>query len=99
YKIIYSDIYSSTNTWEWNGKTALGEWSASKEKRVNAIMGWTHYDWVMGVPPYGRMGYAAKMLRYELQALADAGTPVVDDNGEYMQLGAKYLVDYSAYEN
>ena len=63
YKIIYSDIYSSTNTWEWNVKTALGEWSASKEKRVNAIMGWTHYDWVLGVPPYGRLGYAAKMLR------------------------------------
>ena len=98
FKIIYSDTYTVTDWWDINGTTYYGTWSASKEKRVNAIMDWTHYDWENWRVPPGQMGYAAKLLKKELQALADAGTPVVDDDGKYMQLPAPYSVDYSAYE-
>ena len=61
-------------------------------------MGWTHLDWVNFNVPYGTMAYAAKLFRKELQALADAGTPVIDEDGSYMQLMPPYEVDYSAYE-
>lgn len=98
YKIIFNDSYAVTTWWDWYGNTYYGAWSASKEERLNAIMGWTHRDWEYLNVPYGQMAYAAKLLRNELQALADAGTPVIDDDGSYMQLVPPYEVDYSAYE-
>lgn len=98
YKIIFSDMMAITRWWEWFGGYFFGDWSASKEKRVNAIMGWTHLDWERSNVPYGHMGYAARKLREELQRLADEGTPVIDDNGSYMQLNPDYAVDYSKYE-
>ena len=102
FKFIISEVYTEPSYWDM-GYDTLGDWSASKEQRVNNLMGWTHSDWLSGGSSYspvqyGRLSYAAKLLRKELQALADAGTPVVDDNGSYMQLAAGYEVDYSAYE-
>ncbi len=102
FKFIISEVYTEPSYWDM-GYDTLGDWSASKEQRVNNLMGWTHSDWLSGgfsysPVQYGRLSYAAKLLRKELQALADAGTPVVDDNGSYMQLAAGYEVDYSAYE-
>lgn len=102
FKFIISEVYTEPSYWD-TGYDTLGDWSASKEQRVNNLMGWTHSDWLSGgfsysPVQYGRLSYAAKLLRKELQALADAGTPVVDDNGSYMQLAAGYEVDYSAYE-
>ncbi len=98
FKIIFSDIYQITDWWEWYGTEYFGTWSATKEKRLNALMGWTHADWDDWNIPYGTMAYAAKLFKKELQALADAGTPVIDEDGSFMQLEPPYTVDYSAYE-
>ena len=43
--------------------------------------------------------YYAVKLRVYLQQMADAGTPVREDDGSFMQLGPGYEVDYSAYSN
>lgn len=98
YKIIFNDTYTVTNRWITFGESFFGTWSASKEKLLNEIMGWTHMDWVYSRVPYGRMGFAAKELKKYLQELADAGTPVIDEDGSYMQLQPPYEVDYSAYQ-
>lgn len=98
FKISFNEFYNEPRWWGYTAVNFFGRWSISKEKRVNAIMGWTHMDWEYWRIPYGRLPFAAKMLRKELQALADAGTPVIDDNGKYMQLATPYEVDYSAYE-
>lgn len=98
FKISFNEFYNEPRWWSFSASNFFGRWSISKEKRVNAIMGWTHMDWEYWRIPYGRLPFAAKMLRKELQALADAGTPVLDDNGKYMQLVNPYEVDYSAYE-
>lgn len=98
YKIIYSDQYTSTTWWDWYGNTYYGTWSVKKEKLLNELMGWTHKDWVNWNVPYGQMPYAAKKLRNYLQAAADAGTPVTEADGSFMQLPAPYEVDYSKYQ-
>lgn len=98
YKIIFNDTYAVTTWWFFFGESFFGTWSASKEKRLNELMGWSHLDWVNSDIAYGRMGYAAKMFCKQLQELADAGTPVIDDDGSYMQLMPPYEVDYSAYQ-
>lgn len=103
FKLVFSEIYTCPDYWSWGGADAsLGTWSASKEKRVNALMGWTHANWERGGSDEGvkagHIPYAAKLLRQDLQEAADAGTPVIDDDGKYMQLAPGYEVDYSAYE-
>lgn len=98
FKISFNEFYSEPSWWGMMGGEMFGSWSISKEKRVNAIMGWTHVDWENWNVPYGRMPFAAKQLQKQLQALADEGHPVIDDNGKYMQLASAYAVDYSAYE-
>lgn len=101
FKLVFSEIYTRPSYWDFAEDT-MGEWSATKEKRVNELMGWTHYMWEKGGTStgvqYGHMSYAAKLLRKDLQAAADAGNPVYDENGEFMQLAPGYEVDYSAYE-
>lgn len=102
FKVIFSEIYTRPSYWDF-AEYSLGVWSATKEQRVNSLMGWTHSDWnyagFSGYPvQYGRMSYAAKLLRKDLQAAADAGEPVLDEDGNYMQLAPGYEVDYSAYE-
>lgn len=99
YSITFSEIYTEPFQWEiFFGPDYAGDWSVSKEKRVNALMGWSHADWDNGTVTLGVMAYAAQMLRRDLQAAADSGEPVIDDDGEYMQLVGNYRVDYSAYE-
>lgn len=103
FKILCSEIYTRPSYWDF-AVDELGEWSVSKEIMVNELMGWTHTSWINGggssenAVQYGHMAYAAKLLRKDLQAAADAGHPVIDDDGSYMQLGENYAVDYSAYE-
>lgn len=103
FTVLCSEVYTRPSYWDF-AEPSLGTWSVSKEVLVNELMGWTHTSWVNGgtsldnAVQYGHMAYAAKLLRKDLQEAADSGNPVVDDNGEYMQLGADYAVDYSAYE-
>lgn len=99
YKIIYSDIYDMPYQWDWYGADYWGTWSATKEKLLNQVMGWTHASWNDGTVKYGLMPYSAKQLKKYLQAQADAGTPVKDEDGSYMQLPNPYTVDYSKYGN
>lgn len=98
YAIRFSEILTNPGMW-WNLYMAeyCGEWTANKETLLNQIMGWTHSDWTGWRVPYGQMAFAAKQLRKMLQEAADAGTPILDADGSYMQLIPPYEVDYSAY--
>ena len=40
---------------------------------------------------YGRCGFFATMVQKYLQEQADAGTPVVDSDGKYMQLDLRIM--------
>jgi hypothetical protein len=60
------------------------------------------YDWSLDGWSNGdgkvlpmRFTYFAIKMRIYLQAMADAGTPIREDDGSFMQLGAGYEVDYS----
>ena len=46
----------------------------------------------------GRFNFFALAVQKYLQEQADAGTPELDSDGEYMQLDPSYSVDYSRYE-
>lgn len=104
YKIIFSELYTAPSYWSYYGTTYFGTWSALKEQKINELMGWLHSDWnyagYSGYPvQLGKFAYAARKLREQLQAAADEGNPVKEDNGSYMQLGTEYSVDYSKYEH
>ena len=65
-------------------------------------MGWTVNDWSNAGSSgskvaLGKFDFAARVFQKHLQKMADAGTPVLDDDGSYIQLPAKYAVDYSQY--
>lgn len=103
FTFIFSEKYKRPNYWEWYCEDEFfGTWTATKYLFVNSVMGWTVADWQIAGSTgakvaYGRLGYAAGKVRDALQALADAGTPKLDENGKYMQLINPYQVDYSAY--
>ena len=70
---------------------------------VNQVCGLTPEDWsqagIAGTKvQYGRFSFFASAVQRYLQEQADAGTPVLDVDGKYMQLAPAYLVDYSQYE-
>lgn len=98
YTIIFSEIYTVPFYYEIFGPDYFGDWSVSKEKLINSLMGWTHQDWDNGTVQLGALGYAAQLTHNHLQEAADSGNPILDDDGSYMQLTGSYVVDYSAYE-
>ena len=66
-------------------------------------MGLTIQDWQKAgqegaLITYGKFNYAATLMRNKLQALADDGKPVYDEDGSFMQLGSGYKVEYSRYQ-
>lgn len=100
WKITYGESYSRPTSWD---DTYFGPWTVNKFFLLNQLMGLTINDWKeadrgnsskIGM---GRLRYATKLMRSHLQQLADEGTPAIDDDGSYMQLGNEYQVDYSAY--
>lgn len=100
YKFSMSEKYSMPSYWGSFGEDYWGTWSATKEKMVNSIMGWSHADWsnagFSGAKiALGKFAYAARKLREQLQEAADKGTPVYDEDGQYMQLSDAYAVDYT----
>lgn len=97
YAIRFSEILTDPGMWWDYMEEYCGEWTANKETLLNQIMGWTHSDWTGWRVPYGQMAFAAKQLRKMLQEAADAGSPILDSDGSYMQLVPPYEVDYSAY--
>ncbi len=97
-----SEIY--TEPWVWSSPYSFngvfGEWTITKYKYVNDFFGITVEDWENANRDDSKVkaSYAqpwALQLRNHLQELADAGTPVLDEDGNYMQLGPGFEVDYS----
>lgn len=97
-----SEIYTQPGYWTLFGNTYFGPWTVAKYKYINSIVDWTPEGWqtagsASSPVQLGRFGTAALMVRNALQALADAGTPMREDDGTLMQLGDNYQVDYSDY--
>lgn len=108
FRFVVSEIYTRPSQWNFCDDTYgasynfFGKWTIAKYKFINHYFGWTVTDWINGgrtgsPVQLGRFATAALKLQKELQRLADAGTPVKDSDGSFMQLGSSYQVDYSAY--
>lgn len=94
YKFIYNNIWTIPTYWSWYGDDYFGTWTVAKEKVINSVMGYEHSSW-NGKVTYGTLPYIAKKTQKYLQEQANAGTPVLDEDGNYMQLAPSYSVDYS----
>ena len=95
-----SEIYTMPFYWAYFGNEYFGNWSVSKFKYINRICEIPASDWERGgnsdsKVQLGRFVYYAYKVRNALQEAADAGNPVLDDDGSFMQLGSAYQVDYS----
>lgn len=97
YKVIFNNIWEIPTQWSFWGDYYFGSWSVKKEKILDELMGWQHSEFDSKAT-YGKLPYLAKKLQKYLQEQADAGTPVTDEDGSYMQLVSPYLVDYSKYD-
>lgn len=96
YKIVFSEEYTEPLYWTWYGKDKLGPFTPTKLITMNAALGWTIANW-SSTFNYGTSEFWTKEFRKYLQEQADAGTPVLDEDGSYMQLASGYEVNYSAY--
>lgn len=103
YTFIIDELYTCPNGWyTLNASNYFGPWNVTKFIFINTTLGFVLSDWtwINGAGSKitaGRMPYYALHLQKELQARADAGDPVYDEDGSFMQLGENYRVDYSAY--
>lgn len=103
YVFSVSEEYEEPSYWNWFGIEFFGDWTPQKFLVVNSVCELTVEDWdnagYSGAKiSYGRFGFFALAVQNYLQEQANAGTPVLDTDGSYMQLAAAYSVDYSAYE-
>ena len=101
FRFIVSEMYSEPSYWTIFATSYLGAWSAKKYTIVNSICDLTHDDWRWGGSGkvvLGRFSYFAIAVQSYLQEQADAGNPIREADGSFMQLGSNYTVDYSAYE-
>lgn len=102
YVFTVGEIYTEPGYWGLFGQEFFGNWTVNKFKYVNRICEIPALDWERAgyndsKVQYGRFKYYAILVRNSLQEAADAGTPVLDDDGSYLQLAPAYEVDYSAY--
>lgn len=97
-KVIFSEIYTKPFYWVFYGQEVFGDFTLAKFEFVNAQMGWAPADWDNGGVSAGIIYYAGRKVQQALQLRADAGDPVLDEDGKPMQLGDGYEVDYSKYE-
>lgn len=104
YVFTFNEMYTQPNFWKnYAEKDYFGEWTAKKYQVVNQVCGLTPIDWQY-VNYYGykmqsaRLPFFARTVRIYLQEQADAGNPVTDSDGKYMQLAPNYEVDYSDYQ-
>lgn len=101
YKIKFDEKYQEPDWWSWMDLSEyFGKFTVARYLELNKVMGWTGADWENAgysgeKIQYGRMEFAANALQKHLQEMADAGAPVLDDDGSYMQLPTGYEVDYS----
>ena len=99
FRFTVSEIYTEPGYWSF-ALDAFGEWSIAKFRFVNTVCEIPVEDWNRGgyddsKVQAGRFPIYALMVQNELQERADAGNPVLDDDGSFMQLGPNYQVDYS----
>ena len=103
-KTVYTgELYGKTVNSSADETDYFGEWTPKKFVLINTVCGFTMSDWNSAGGTgakiiYGRCGFFATMVQKYLQEQADAGTPVLDSDGKYMQLHPDYAVDYSRYE-
>ena len=103
YLVVFHEQYTMPGYWGYFGNDYWGIWTSKKYQLLNEVMDWSVDDWnhagSYGPIMLGRFEYAAITFQRYLQAKADAGTPITEADGSYMQLPGKYAVDYSNYEN
>ena len=104
YVFTFNEMYTQPNFWKnYAEKDYFGEWTAKKYQVVNQVCGLTPIDWQYA-NYYGykmqsaRLPFFARTVRIYLQEQADAGNPVTDSDGKYLQLAPNYEVDYSDYQ-
>ena len=104
YVFTFNEMYTQPNFWKnYAEKDYFGEWTAKKYQVVNQVCGLTPIDWQYA-NYYGykmqsaRLPFFARTVRIYLPEQADAGNPVTDSDGKYMQLAPNYEVDYSDYQ-
>lgn len=103
YQFRISEVYTRPGAWDGNGVYAgqyFGTWSITKFIYINDLFGFTLDDWngangAGSKITAGRITFYAKELQKDLQAKADAGNPVYDEDGNYMQLASPYDVNYN----
>ena len=102
YSFRISEKYSQPGAWTGNGVSAgnyFGAWTITKFIYINDLFGFTKEDWDLANGASskitaGRITFYARELQKDLQMKADAGQPVFDEDGNYMQLVSPYDVDY-----
>lgn len=103
FTVSFNEQYTEPRFYRQYADDYWGPWTPKKFQTLNSVMGWTLTDWrYAGYAGYkivaGRVDFATRALQRYLQEMADAGTPVMEADGSYMQLTTKYAVDYSKYE-
>ncbi len=98
FTFLLSEIYTKPGRWDGvSASNYFGAWNATRYAYINGLFGFTTQDWTWATEKIGtgRMSFYARELQKELQRRADAGDPVYDEDGSYMQLPDAYSVDYS----
>ncbi len=100
---MVNEFYSEPVLWTMFG-SPVGQWTIKKQRLMNELFELTPYDWSLdgwrngdGKVLSERFRFFAIKLHRYLQDLADAGTPMYEEDGSFMQLGTGYEVDYSRY--
>lgn len=101
YTFVIDEVYNQPGSWSTlKVNSYFGPWNPVKYTFINNFLGFSLDDWVYingagSKITAGRMPYYALQVQKELQRRADAGTPVLDQDGTFMQLPEPYQVDYS----
>lgn len=102
FKFVFTEKVVKPRAWP---DSHFGTWTIDKYNILNDLMEWTATMWANANNPstgspiaWGTFGYAAFSFQEYLQNKADAGTPVKEEDGSFMQLAGVYIVDYSKYE-
>lgn len=100
YQFIISELYSQPGAWGQYVGTYFGAWTITKFVFINSFFefsndDWTYHNGASSKITQARMPFYAGELQKELQRLADAGTPLREDDGTLMQLPSPHNVNYN----
>ncbi|MEG1737972.1 MAG: DUF4843 domain-containing protein [Odoribacter sp.] len=105
FKVTFSEFVAQPEpVWTMFAQSIFGTFSVKKFRMINELSGWKPSNWYWltqgGENLYPKFPYNASLLQINLQELADAKTPMYEDDGvTLMQLAGKYKIDYSGLEN